>query len=237
MNKVYAYDVSTNNFRIFQSADEWKTQMTLEGAKAYLTHHLVESLNSEFPTAIEAYHEASYTTGTGKGFFSLLRIIFPTITFLGTLYKGNDLSRNAVSFMRAYMGKADPKYRHLSDLIYTVYRHGLMHTHMPKVFELDEKFVGWKITYDDDKHLKVFKSKTEVSIPISPNRLFKDLLRALKGYIGDFDDPRKNEELLKNFKEGFAGMSAVLDQSELSVRGCRTGVLYIKSLGERDRDE
>jgi hypothetical protein len=105
---------------------------------------------------------------------------------------------------------------------------------MPKVFELDEKFVGWEITYDDGKHLEIFKNKTEVSIPISPNRFFRDLLGALKRYIGDFDDPRKNGELLKNFREGFARMSEVLNQSELSARGCRNGFFYIKSLRERE---
>jgi hypothetical protein len=54
MNKVYAYDVSINNFRIFQSSDEWKKQMTFEGAKNYLTYYLMESIKNEFPPAIEA---------------------------------------------------------------------------------------------------------------------------------------------------------------------------------------
>src|SRR4030042_589359 len=105
MNKVYAYDVSINNFRIFQSSDEWKKQMTFEGAKNYLTYYLMESIKNEFPPAIEAYQEDSYRTGVGKGFFSLIRIIFPTITFLGTLYKGTDVSKNAINFMKDYMGK------------------------------------------------------------------------------------------------------------------------------------
>lgn len=233
MNKVYAYDVSTNDFRIFRSPDEWKKQMTFEGAKSFLKDHLMESLKNEFSPALEAYHEDSYKTGIGKGFFSLLRIIFPTITFLGTLYKGADVSRYAVSFMKDYMGRIDSNYKHMSDLIYIVYRHGLMHTHMPKVFEIDDRFVGWEITYDDDKHLKIRKSKTEISVPISPNRLFQDLLRALKRYISDFDDPRRNRELLKNFKDGFTRMSEVFNESELSVKGCRTGVLYIKNLREK----
>jgi len=232
MNKVYAYDVSINNFRIFQSSDEWKKQMTFEGAKNYLTYYLMESLKKEFPPAIEAYQEDSYRTGVGKGFFSLIRIIFPTITFLGTLYKGTDVSKNAINFMKDYMGKVNSRYKHISDLIYNVYRHGLMHTHMPKVFEIDNKFVGWEITYNDDKHLKILKSINAINIPISPNRFFQDLLRALEKYISDFDVPKKNVELLKNFKEGFTIMSEVFNESELFRKGCRTGVQYLKNLRE-----
>jgi len=230
MNKVYAYDVSSNNFRVFQSPDEWKQQMTCEGARNYLVYHLLESLENEFFPAIEAFHEDSYRTGVGKGFFSLLRMIFPAITFLGTLYKRTDTSTNAISFMRDYMGQVNKKYKHISDLIYNVYRHGLMHSYMPKVLEIDKKFVGWEITYNDDNHLRISKSKNDVKISLSPNRFFQDLLKALVRYISDFDDPKKKEQLLKNFTEGFMIMSEVLNESDLLKRRCRTGLQYLKSI-------
>ena len=230
MNKVYAYDVSTNNFRVFQGSDEWKEQMTCQGAQNYLTYHLLESLENEFLPAIEAFHGESYRTGVGKGFFSLLRMIFPAITFLGTLYKGTDSSKNAISFMRDYMGMVNRKYKHISDLIYNVYRHGLMHTHMPKVLEIENKFVGWEITYNDDNHLKIFKSINAIRISISPNRFFQDLLKALVRYISDFDVPKKNEELLRKFQDGFMIMSEVLNESDLLKRRCRMGLNYLKSI-------
>jgi len=229
-NKVYAYDVNTNDFRIFQNPDDWKNQMTFEGAKNYLINHLMESLKNEFAPAIKAYIEDSDGTGIGKGFFGLLRIVFPTITFLGTLYKGKDKSRNAISFMGDYMGKVNTKYKDISDLIYTVYRHGLMHTQMPKVAEISGKIVGWRITYKDGEHLKISKNENLVTIPISPNCFFQELVKALEKYINDFDDPEKNTDLLENFKKGFLEMSKVHSESKLREKGCQKGVQYIRNL-------
>jgi len=231
MNIVYAYDVNTDDFRIFQNPDDWENQMTFEGAKDYLTNHLMESLKNEFAPAIKAYIEDSTRTGIGKGFFGLLRIVFPTITFLGTLYKGKDESRNAISFMEDYMGNVNPKYKDISDLIYTVYRHGLMHTQMPKVSEISGKIVGWRITYDDGEHLKISKNKSLITIPISPNSFFQELIKALEKYINDFDDPGKNADLLENFKKGFLEMSKVHNESELlGKKRCQKGVKYIRNL-------
>ena len=229
MNMVYAYDVNTNDFRIFQNVDEWKNQMTFEGAKNYLMNHLMRSLKNEFIPAIKAYVEDSNRTRIVKGFFGLLRIVFPTITFLGTLYKSSDESKNAISFMEDYMRGVNPKYKYISDLIYSVYRHGLMHTQMPKMSEINGKIVGWQITYNDEEHLKISKSKNTIIIPISPNVFFQDLVRALERYINDFDDSGKNTELLKNFKKGFLEMSKVHSEPKLLGR-CPKGVHYIRSL-------
>lgn len=227
--KVYAYAVDSNDFRLFQNANDWEKQIAFEGAKHYLRNHLMESLKNEFNPAIKAYTEDSIKTGIGKGFFGLLRIIFPTITFLGALYKGRDSAKNAVSFMENYMGQVDPKYEHLSDLIYNVYRHGLTHTQMPKVLEIDGKIVIWEINYNDPEHLKIAKSKNLINIPISPNRFFRDLVEALEKYINDFDDTGKNTEWLETFKRGFLEMSKVHSESELLNKSPR-GVDYIRNL-------
>jgi hypothetical protein len=52
---------------------------------------------------MNAYREDLRMTKVGKGFFGSLRIIFPTITFLGALYKGKDETDNAVAFMEDYL--------------------------------------------------------------------------------------------------------------------------------------
>jgi len=226
---IYAYDPNTNDFKIFQNPDDWKAQMTTEGAKNYLAKHLMESVKNEFTPAKKAYIEDTTKTKVGKGFFGSLRILFPTITFLGTLYKGKDKSKNAIYFMEKYMGDVNPKYKHVSDLIYKVYRHGLMHTQMPKVSEIKGKIVGWKITYNDNEHLNISESNDMVTIPISLNSFYQDLIKAVKKYINDFDDPKKNSELLKNFREGFLEMAEVVNESKLRKK-CPKGVRYIRNL-------
>jgi hypothetical protein len=100
------------------------------------------------------------------------------------------------------------------------------------VLKRSNKFVGWEITYNDDNHLKILKSRNTINIPISPNRFFQDLLKALEKYISDFDIPKKNEELLKNFKEGFIIMSEVFNESDLLRKRCRIGVQYLKNIRE-----
>jgi len=128
------------------------------------------------------------------------------------------------------MGKVNPKYKDISDLIYTVYRHGLMHTQMPKVSEISGKIIGWRITYDDNEHLKISKNKNLITISISPNGFFQELIKALEKYINDFDDPGKNTDLLENFKKGFLEMSKVNSESESLGKKCQKGVQYIRNL-------
>ena len=131
--------------------------------------------------------------------------------------------------MEDYVGKVDPRYKDLSDLIYNVYRHGLMHTQMPKASEIDGELVCWQINYDDDQHLRVYESSNATIIPMSPQRFFEDLIEALEKYINDFDDSAMSTNLLKNFKKGFLEMSRVHSESEM-LRRCPKGVDYIKSL-------
>ncbi len=59
-----------------------------------------------------------------------------------------------------------------------------------------------------------------VTIPISPNRLFLDVVNSIDRYIDDFDNPDKTDELLENFIKGFIEMSRIYTESELNRRNC-----------------
>lgn len=231
MEKLYAYDIKSNDFKFFENINAWKNQLTCNGIKRYLTYHLKKSLINDFEPAFIAYVEDYKKTNNGKGFFSLLRITFPYITFMGGLYKGKDETKNSIAFMEDYMGKINPLYKEISDLIYNIYRHGLIHNNMPKVSEIDGRYLSWVITFNDDTHLDVSVENNNVKLPISPNKLYLDLIDSIQTYINDFDNPSKSNELIENFVKGFREMSKIHTESELiDRRKCIKGVEYIRNI-------
>lgn len=135
---IYGYDQRINDFQLFSTEQEWKNHIDVSGAISYLKNHLQKSLKDDFYPAYEAYRSR------GVGFFALPRIVFPYITFLGTLLSGKDSSENAIEYMNKYMGKANTIFnnKELCDFIYRVYRHGLAHTNMPTVSSENGKVFG-----------------------------------------------------------------------------------------------
>ena len=194
---VYAYDQEVRDFRLFESEQEWKDHIKVFGAISYLKEHFQRSLINDFYPAYEAYERQR-----GVGFFALPRIVFPYITFLGTLLGGRDSSKNAVNYMNKYLSKVNQTYadKELCDFIYRVYRHGLAHTNMPKVVAENGKIFGWRIDFDDTKHLSV----QEGNLSISPRRLACEVISSIDEYIKDL---QAQSELLDKFKEGFISMA------------------------------
>ena len=168
-----------------------------------------------------------YIKGGGiGGYFSLLRSLFPSITFLGTLYKGVDNSSNCVAFIKDYMGKINNQYNNIGDLIVLIFRHGLMHTQMPKVISVDGLNIGWVITYNDRDHLNVSTIGLKpINIYISPHQLYLDLLNALDFYMTDLTS---KPELLDNFKKGFLTMVLFYQEPEIEMN-CKIGFEYLRS--------
>jgi len=221
--QVWAYDNTINDLRLYESAEIWKAELTFEAAKNYLSKHLKKSVERDFRPAFIGYKNY------GGGYFGSLRILFPTITFLGALYKGKDHTSNAVAFMRDYMGLINKKYEEIGDLIYYIFRHGLMHTQMPKVINIDNVNVGWVITFNDEQHLKISGiGRKPININLSPNKLYKDLILAIDLYIQDFDNELKKHHLLDSFKKGFIEMSKIFSEQEVRRKKCNRGVNYIK---------
>lgn len=200
-DSVWAYDQGKKDFRLFSSEQEWKDHITVCGAISYLKNHIQKSLKDDFYPAYEAYNSK------GVGFFALPRIIFPYITFLGTLLGG--FSENAVDYMHIYLSKINQTYRdkELCKFIYVVYRHGLAHTNMPKVASENGKIFGWQISFDDTKHLCVYEGKgmgKAAILSISPKKLADEVISSIDEYIKDL---QVKLELFDRFKEGFVSMA------------------------------
>ncbi len=201
---VYAYDQRINDFRLFSTEQEWKDHLDVSGAISYLKNHLQKSLKDDFYPAYEACHQKSV------GFSALPRIIFPYITFLGTLFGGRDYSKNAVNYMNKYLSKVNQTYadKELCDFIYRVYRHGLAHTNMPKVVAENGNIFGWRIVFDDTQHLKVDNtpiiSGKKALLSISPKKLADEVISSIDDYIKDLQNGSASFD---TFKEGFLSMA------------------------------
>lgn len=213
LGPVWAYDQIINDFRLFLSEQEWKDHITVSGAISYLKEHLQKSLKDDFYPAYEAYKSRG-------GFFALPRIVFPYITFLGTLLRGRESSNYAIDYMNKYLSKVNSTFgdRELCDFIYRVYRHGLAHTNMPKVSVENGKVFGWRIVFDDSQHLNVDTtpgiSGKSALLSISPKKLADEVVCSIDEYIRDL---QTETALFDKFKNGFLCMATA---SRLKIPRC-----------------
>jgi hypothetical protein len=209
--QVYAYDKEMDDFRLFATEQEWGDYIDIPGAISYLRNHLQKSIKDDFFPAYGIYKS------NGVGFFALPRIVFPYITFLGTLFIGKDSSTNAITYMQKYLSKINPIYsdRDLCNFIYKVYRHGLAHTNMPKVVNEDGKIFVWRIVLDDKYHLNVdpVPNNNRTSSQIignrtilsnSPKKQADEVILSIDEYINDLQQENTSFEM---FKEGFLSMA------------------------------
>ncbi len=211
---VWAYDQIINDFRLFSTEQEWKDHLDVSGAISYLKKHLQKSLKDDFYPAYEAYKSR------GVGFFALPRIVFPYITFLGTLLGGRESSKYAIDYMNKYLSKVNSTFgdKELCDFIYRVYRHGLSHTNMPKVSAENGKVFGWRIVFDDSQHLNVDTtpgiSGKSALLSISPKKLADEVVCSIDEYIRDL---QTETALFDKFKNGFLCMATA---SRLKIPRC-----------------
>ena len=225
--QLWAYDPRWNDFRPYDTIEEWKDDMDYEGAKKYLQRHIIKSVQDDFEPAYCAY------VNSKTGYFSMLRMLFPFIDFLGSLYKGGRGQANAVAFIHEYLGRTNEKYRQIGDLMWYVFRHGLIHTHMPKVIFVGGKNIGWVITFINNDHLKISSEGLKpLNIYVCPQQLYLDLIEAINQYILDFNSIEKKETLLDNYKEGFTDMAKFYTTDEMRNR-CNNGINYINNFISR----
>ncbi len=198
---IYGYFEDINDFKI-STIKQWEKVMTPTSAKRYLKEHLLKSLEDDFMVANSALKEKNV------GYFASPRIIFPYITFLGSLYCGEDKSISAIKFMVDYMGRVSNEYEYCSGIYYLGYRNGLIHTNMPKIFYYGKKRLGWWISHAEAIGLNRGDHLNGNKI-LYPELFFKDLKKAIHFYIADFDDPLRGKTLFSNFKKGFIEMSKI----------------------------
>jgi hypothetical protein len=204
--RVYGFNVTKPDEPWFTSQSAWKAQMTPEGAKAYLTDHVKTQLTREVPVAITAFEEANKTAAYEAGFYGLARMIFPAISFLGSLYKGSDTTRHSVLFLEKYAGA---KYRSFAATIFYMYRHGLIHTSMPKIVLHGGQLFGWHLVLNEPSaHLTTESGKKSKNIVISLKTLYEDVVTAIDAFAAEFDGPKK-QRMLTTFMRGFLRMAAI----------------------------
>lgn len=199
--RIYGYNEKIDDFRLLNAA-KWNKNFSSAGAKKYLSNHLLKSLQDDFLPTYRALKKKNV------GYFALPRIIFPYITFLGSLYKGTDSTESAIGFMTDYMGKVAPEYQLRAGIDYIRYRNGLLHTNMPKLFSFGKKTLGWTVSF---AKAGCFNRGDYLSgnLIMYPKLFYDDLCKAIKIYIADFDDPQKSNQLLANFKQGFIEMAKI----------------------------
>lgn len=214
---LYGYNEDIDSFCL-TTIKKWEKKLLVSSAKKYLRNHLLRSLKDDFPVALCSFKKKKV------GHFALLRIIFPYITFLGSLYKGEDGTEHALEFMFDYMGRVSKEYEYLSGVYYFSYRHGLLHTNIPKIFSFGKRKLGWHVTYADtvsDNRGDCLEGK----LLLYPKLFYDDLCKAVEFYISDFDNLRKQKYLFANFKKGFIDMSKIN-----SIKDVRAGEFSRKLL-------
>lgn len=142
-------------------------------------------------------------TGSVQALRVIPRLLFPEIDGLGQLrygYYGAD-SKYPVQFMEEYFTR--PEYKKISG-----YRHGLIHSHWPKIIIIDNKAIGWQMTISQrdpllQKGHLTCPDKKKTHLNISAIEFYDDFLAAIDKYMEDFEnsDTKKVNELIENFSK------------------------------------
>lgn len=201
----FLYDPDCKDLRFFEHTDKW----TVTGVEAaeYIRNHVITSLEGDVPPILDLFEKG--TKHEGKGFFAMLRVIFPYLTWAGKLFHSSGSeAEKASAFLNYYTGQ---RYKKYGKYLYDIYRHGLMHNHFPNVM-VDKSarvVLGWAITINTSEHLRVRSDRITCRdtrrrlrvdiIPICPRQLYWDVDGALHVYARDLQEGKR----LKEFRRGF----------------------------------
>ena len=156
---------------------------------------------SYLKTYIKEPLEEIITTLRGNTIDVLLLLIFTHLDLLGCLYSGNtssrNSSRNAVAFIREYLGSIDKRYKEIGGLLYCSLRHGLVHLVTPKRILLQNGMIldfSFALAGKREENFRVFKAMEiqrtgrRVNIyrlSLNLSLLYQDLLSAIDLYAKD----------------------------------------------------
>ena len=68
------------------------------------------------------------------GYYSTIQLIFSYVDTFGAHFEGTQSAKNATEFIRKYFSKVNPRYGDIAGILYSVFRHGIVHTSHPKPF-------------------------------------------------------------------------------------------------------
>ena len=151
------------------------------------------------------------------GFIGIvLLLIFTHIDLLGYLYTGDTsigrLSKNAVKFLREYLGRVDSCYKEVGGLLYDSLRHGYVHLFTPKRIQLKNGMIvdfsfatgGQRqdyLTVKKTEELQMSGQRVEIyRLLLYVSLLYEDLLSAIDKYA---EDIRHNQALSDVFEPAF----------------------------------
>ncbi len=146
---------------------------------------------------------------TKHSYFAILLLVFSLTDYLGSLYKGTNSSRNAVSFVREFFSKSNIAYEDCAGILYFIYRHGTVHQRIPKLTQLRSKGgkMSWYITKNvPNRHLRGFKmsNNSAKGLVISMKSLILDLKKAVEEYEKDLLANTPSATILrKNFSKAY----------------------------------
>ena len=153
----------------------------------------------------------------------IMVLIFIHIDLMGYLYTGRNSSKNAVKFIREYLGKIDVRYKEVGGLIYHALRHGWIHRYTPKTLRLrDGTILGFQFGSDTDRqrHLSQIVDTTIVKgakvLHVSISLLYSDLLSALDSFAKDI---RSNQQLSCVFKKAVEKRGETENEKDIRRRG------------------
>jgi hypothetical protein len=191
-----------------------KNSITKDHIGKYL-EEIEASLKNDIGLILPTYQQHFLQTNIGAGYFAIPRLIFPEIDNLGALYQGNirETQRAAINFMKDYFGLVNTEYKTKSAFIYLIYRHGLMHQHVPKNMSYKKQSVGWIISMNSTAgHLSTY-GKT---IQLDATQLYLDLLTALNFYKNDILSDKEN--LIERFISAHSKMIEPISKTNLIAK-------------------
>ena len=199
---IYGYFEDIKDGFKVTTIKEWERKTTIHSVKKYLKNHLLSSLEDDFIVVHSVLKKKNV------GYFVLPKVIFPYISFLGSLCYGKNSSESAIKFMVKYMGRVSKEYEYCAGVYYLGYRHGLLHTNMPKIFSYGKRRLGWHVSYAKATSVNR-RDQLSTNKTFYPKLFYEDLQKAIQLYIDDFDNPKTREPLFANFKKGFIEMSKI----------------------------
>ncbi len=152
----------------------------------------------------------------------MMVLIFIHVDLLGYLYAEDssprNSSKNAVKFLREYLGKIDPRYAEVGGLLYHMLRHGWIHRFTPKRLKLnDGTILDFQYSYniDREQHLTKVEIQGAKKLLISMPLLYNDLLSAIDLFAVDISH---NQELSDVFKKAFETRRKPEEENDIRVR-------------------
>lgn len=181
------------------------------------------------------------------GYFGVTRQILCLIDFLGTLYSGYSGKKTkkgrmiisepwkAKKFITIVFGEIDSKYEENGELLYDMYRHGLVHLYQPKTIkQKNGRMLKWaiykgereshpegfgtqegKFIIQNARHLDLVvdpRDNNSDLLTISITCLYKDLLTIIDMFYQKIDENKSDE--LKKWRET---ANAILEPEEYSI--------------------